>query len=81
MSSADDGFIVFTLGSFVPVSSMPAELFQKFLKVFSRIPQKIVWKWEAKPPEDLPSNILMTHWLPQQDLLGIVTIKSKFEHR
>ncbi len=68
---AKDGFIVFTLGSFVSVSTMPKETVNTFIRVFSKLPQRVVWKWEADIPQGVPSNIMMVDWLPQQDLLGI----------
>jgi glucuronosyltransferase len=68
---AKDGFIIFTLGSLVPVSEMSEEDLKAFMGAFAKIPQKIIWKWEAEIPADLSSNIMMTKWLPQQDLLGI----------
>lgn len=37
------------------------------------IPQRIVWKWEGQPLKNLPPNVLMIDWLPQQDLLGRVS--------
>ena len=67
---AKDGFIIFTLGSFVPVSSMPAETLHAFMSAFAKFSQRVLWKWEAEIPTNLPSNIMMTKWLPQQDLLG-----------
>ncbi|XP_046443557.1 UDP-glycosyltransferase UGT5-like isoform X2 [Daphnia pulex] len=67
---AKDGFIVFTLGSFVSVSTMPKETVDTFIRVFSKLPQRVVWKWEADIPQGVPSNIMMVDWLPQQDLLG-----------
>ena len=67
---AEDGLVVFTLGSLIPVSSMPKETIDIFLRVFSKLPQRILWKWEAAIPSDLPKNIKMMKWLPQQDLLG-----------
>ena len=42
-----------------------------FLKVFSQLPQRIVWKWNEKPIQNLPGNVLLKKWLPQQDILGI----------
>ena len=71
---ADDGFIVFTLGSFVPVSSMPNATLQIFLKVFAQLPQRVVWKWESRFQPDISANVLMTDWLPQQDLLGLTAV-------
>ena len=67
---ADKGFILFTLGSLIKVSSMPAKTLQAFLDAFSKLELKIICKWEAEIPTNLPTNILMVKWLPQQDLLG-----------
>ncbi len=66
--------MVFTLGSFVSVSSMPKETVDTFFRVFAKLPQRVIWKWEADIPENIPPNIMMVDWLPQQDLLGIKTI-------
>jgi glucuronosyltransferase len=51
---------------------MSKETLQAFINAFSKLPQRVIWKWEAEIPVNLPSNIMMTKWLPQQDLLGMV---------
>jgi glucuronosyltransferase len=68
---ADKGFILLTLGSLIKVSSMPEKTLQAFMDAFSKLPQKVICKWETKIPNNIPSNILLVDWLPQQDLLGI----------
>ena len=50
---------------------MPEETLQAFMNAFAKIPQKVIWKWESEVPENVPSNVMMTKWLSQQDLLGI----------
>ena len=50
---------------------MPEETLQSFMNAFAKIPQKVIWKWESEVPENVPSNVMMTKWLSQQDLLGI----------
>ena len=68
---AKDGFIIFTLGSFVSVSSMPKELVDTFVRVMSQLPQRVFWKWEGDFPGSVSSNIMIVNgMLPQQDLLG-----------
>lgn len=67
---ADNGFIVFTLGSFVKTTSMPKQTLKVFRNVFSQIPQRVIWKWDGDIPEDTSPNVMMIDWLPQQDLLG-----------
>ena len=71
--AANEGFIVFSLGSAIPVSSMPPDLIELFVKVFAKFPsQKVFWKWEKTrlPPKKLSRNVKIVEWLPQQDLLG-----------
>lgn len=67
---AQEGFITFSLGSFIPVSSMPKKIVDTFIRVFSKLPQRVVWKWEGEIPKNVSPNIKMVSWLPQQDLLG-----------
>ena len=66
---AVDGLIVFTLGSAIPVASMPENAVEAFLKAFARLPQRVIWKWE-KTNMEAPPNVLLIDWLPQQDILG-----------
>lgn len=49
---------------------MPKEVFDAFMTTFAKLPQRIVCKWEGEAPANVPSNVLMSSWLPQQDLLG-----------
>ncbi len=60
-----EGLVVFTLGSVIPVSSMPvylARLFQhrQRINVHNSVPEY----------QSILNNVLMVDWLPQQDLLG-----------
>lgn len=52
------------------MDDMPEELAQAFIKVFARLPHRIIWQWKGQPRKDLPENVLPMSWLPQQDLLG-----------
>lgn len=67
--SGEDGFIFFSLGSIVPAKKMPEEYRRAFVNVFSRLKQRVIWKWEADM-SDVPSNVMIRKWLPQQDILG-----------
>ncbi|XP_040005364.1 UDP-glucuronosyltransferase-like [Xiphias gladius] len=66
--SGDNGFIVFTLGSLV--SSMPEEKAKQFFDAFRQMPQRVVWRYAGVPPEDVPKNVKLMQWLPQNDLLA-----------
>ncbi len=49
---------------------MPEEKRKLFLNVFSKLKQKVLWKWETEMMPDLPKNVKLSKWLPQQDVLG-----------
>ena len=61
--------IYFSLGSFTKGDLMPLEMRDKIIEAFSKVPQRILWKYE-KELENLPKNIKLTNWAPQQDILG-----------
>uniref|UniRef100_A0A8C6V068 UDP glucuronosyltransferase 1 family, polypeptide A1 n=1 Tax=Neogobius melanostomus TaxID=47308 RepID=A0A8C6V068_9GOBI len=66
--SGDDGFIVFTMGSMV--SDMPLKTATFFFEAFRQIPQRVLWRYEGKVPENAPKNVKLLKWLPQNDLLA-----------
>lgn len=65
------GLILFTLGSNSQVSSMPIiHRLEIFLRAFSRVPQRIIWKLGTDILSQWPYKVKIVDWLPQQDLPG-----------
>ncbi|XP_032779257.2 LOW QUALITY PROTEIN: UDP-glycosyltransferase UGT4 [Daphnia magna] len=65
------GFLVFTVGSVIQMDEMPEKILNVFKNVFSRLPQKVIWQWKTQPKnQTMPPNVMLSSWLPQQDLLG-----------
>lgn len=60
---------------------MQAGALEKLFNVFSRLPQKVLWKVddESRVPGNA-SNILYRKWLPQADILGHPNVKLFFGH-
>jgi glucuronosyltransferase len=50
---------------------MPEATRKIFISAFSRLPQRVVWKWEnaSDGMPDLPPNVRLCAWLPP--MLGI----------
>ncbi|XP_068212407.1 UDP-glucosyltransferase 2-like [Palaemon carinicauda] len=70
-ASGDAGVIYFSLGSIVRGKDMPSVYKVMFLEAFRRLPQRVVWKYEGDDlVNDLPTNVIIKKWLPQQDILG-----------
>lgn len=80
LADANDGFIFFSLGSIVRAKNMPDETRKTFLRVFSKLKQKVIWKWEQDTMSDLPANVIVRKWLPQQDILGHSKLKLFITH-
>lgn len=77
----DDGFIVFSLGSIVKAVHMPESVREAFLQSFSKLKQRVIWKWEKDGGmPNLPSNVKLVKWLPQQELLAHPSIKLFITH-
>ncbi|XP_042162425.1 UDP-glucuronosyltransferase [Oncorhynchus tshawytscha] len=76
--SGEDGFVVFTLGSMI--SQMPEEKAKQFFDAFSKIPQRVVWRYTGVVPENTPDNVRLMKWLPQNDLLGHPKVKAFITH-
>jgi len=70
------------MGTVLKGSTAPQLLIQKILRVFSKLKQRVVWKWdlEAMKDAEVPQNVLLRKWLPQQNLLGmrIIQLDLKF---
>ena len=71
--SNDAGFVIVSFGSILRGDGMEDNVRRIFLNTFARLPQRVVWKWEDKnklTDDDVPANVRLLSWLPQQDLLG-----------
>ena len=70
-AGSEHGFIVFSVGSVIAMNEMPQELLDAFQRAFARLDQRVIWQWKnPKDPQSFPPNVLLSGWIPQQDLLG-----------
>jgi hypothetical protein len=60
------------MGSSILTAKMPEVLRLIFITAFAQLPYRVLWKWEGDENSiaDLPENVHLGHWLPQQDILG-----------
>ncbi|KAL7630352.1 UNVERIFIED_CONTAM: hypothetical protein RMT77_019499 [Armadillidium vulgare] len=78
--AADSGFILFSLGTAVKPQEMKKEHLQAILDVFRSLEQRIIWKWDSEKMENLPPNVKLVSWLPQQDILAHRNIRLFITH-
>lgn len=70
MDEAEHGVIYFSLGAYLQSSEMPVEKRTCLLKVFSKLKQRVVWKFESDNLQNVPKNVMIRKWAPQNDILA-----------
>jgi len=79
MDSATDGVVFVSFGSQLRPEQMPEDKLKIFVEAFRSIKMSVIWKWDAEVP-NLPKNVKLSSWLPQQDLLGHPNLKVFVTH-
>ncbi|TMW45600.1 hypothetical protein DOY81_009321, partial [Sarcophaga bullata] len=81
-SSGESGFIYVSMGSSVKAANMPIILRRLLVQTFARLPYHVLWKYEGHPAEleGLTSNVKLSRWLPQQDILGHPKLRAFVTH-
>lgn len=77
MDDAPHGVIYFSFGTIIMTSDKINKYGENIMSVLRRIPQHVLLKWEDDQPYyNLPKNVRISKWFPQNDILGkhIITI-------
>lgn len=78
-SAVDDGAIFFSLGTNARSSDLSPEKIAIFLNKFGSLKQKVLWKFETNLT-NLPDNVKIGTWLPQDDILAHPNVKLFISH-
>ncbi|KAF5304918.1 hypothetical protein FQR65_LT00802 [Abscondita terminalis] len=80
MEEATEGAILFSLGSNVRSAELSEKTIQGIIKCFSKLPYKVLWKFDKYDNLNLPKNVIISKWLPQRDLLAHTNMKLFITH-
>ncbi|CAG9762345.1 unnamed protein product [Ceutorhynchus assimilis] len=81
LDSAENGVIYFSLGSNVNSSHLPMEKKLAIVEAFSNLKESILWKFEDDSfSKNLPKNVKVQSWFPQQDILAHPNLKLFITH-
>ncbi|XP_074950260.1 UDP-glucuronosyltransferase 1A1-like isoform X1 [Phalacrocorax aristotelis] len=67
-ASGEHGIVVFSLGSMV--SEIPMKKAEEIADALGSVPQTVLWRYTGEVPRNLPKNVKLVKWLPQNDLLA-----------
>ncbi|CAD7087501.1 unnamed protein product [Hermetia illucens] len=68
--ATEHGVIYFSLGTNAKSSDRNPVTIKSIYNVFSKLKQKVIWKWEDGEYPGNASNIFYAKWLPQDDILA-----------
>lgn len=80
MDEAEDGVVLFSLGSNAKSSHLSTTKIDILLKVFSKLKQRVIMKWEADDLDGKSNNVFTAKWLPQDDILAHPKLKLFISH-
>lgn len=80
LDSADEGVILFTMGSILQGVDWPVEKRNAFVRAFGKLKQKVLWKYENETLPNNPGNIMIKSWIPQRDILAHPNVKLFITH-
>ncbi|XP_008470291.1 UDP-glucuronosyltransferase 2B31-like [Diaphorina citri] len=82
LNESHNGVIYFSMGSMLKTSSFPPDKFKAFLKAFSKIPQRVLWKFEDNDTSIFKpyKNIRTSSWMPQRDIFAHPNMKLFISH-
>ncbi|CAH1784565.1 unnamed protein product [Owenia fusiformis] len=80
IDDATDGLVVVSFGSLV--DTVDASVVGKIASALGRLPYKVIWKYsgELSMSSDIPDNVRVMTWIPQNDLLGHKNVKVFVTH-
>ncbi|KAG5672609.1 hypothetical protein PVAND_002724 [Polypedilum vanderplanki] len=80
LDSATEGAILFSMGSCIQAVDWPINKREIFVRVFSKLKQKVIWKYENETLPNKPDNVMISPWIPQRDILAHPNVKMFISH-
>ncbi|XP_050556290.1 UDP-glucosyltransferase 2 isoform X2 [Spodoptera frugiperda] len=80
IDNSKNGVIYFSMGSVLQSKSLPKELVTELLQMFGEFKQTVIWKFEDNSLVNVPKNVRIVNWAPQQSILAHPNVRMFISH-
>ena len=70
IDESQHGVIYISFGTLLKGSAMSIDKIQSIISAISELPQRVIWKWNKRKLPVNSTDIYLSKWLPQNDILG-----------
>ncbi|KAH8243368.1 hypothetical protein KR032_006933 [Drosophila birchii] len=78
--AGEAGVIYFSLGTNVRSKSLSQALRKILMDTFASLPQRVLWKFDEEQLPGKPSNVFISKWFSQQDILAHPSVRLFITH-
>ena len=75
-----EGVVLVSFGSALSASQLSPEQQKMFKATFKELGTPVIWKWDSDDLTDMPENVMVSKWLPQNDLLAHPNLRAFVTH-
>lgn len=69
LDKSKNGVVYFSLGSNIKPSVLPPKYIKEIVGAFKKLSYDVIFKWDQDILEDMPKNVLISKWVPQEAVL------------
>lgn len=71
LDGAENGAVIISLGTNVKWKAIGLDKLKAVTLALSKLKQRVLWKLDIEMPFQVPSNVMIVKWMPQNVILGM----------
>ncbi|XP_017040218.1 UDP-glucosyltransferase 2 [Drosophila ficusphila] len=80
VEQSPQGIIYFSMGSNIKSKDLPPATRKVLMETFASLSQRVLWKFEDDQLPEKPTNVFISKWFPQPDILAHPNVKLFITH-
>ncbi|XP_011054198.1 PREDICTED: UDP-glucuronosyltransferase 2B31-like [Acromyrmex echinatior] len=80
LDGAKNGVIIISLGTNVKWKFIGLDKVMAVLLALSKLKQRVIWKLDIEVPFEIPDNLMIVKWMPQNEILSHKNVRAIWTH-